>query len=193
MNKIMFLFITFTSIIHANDSQYYAYVDLGYCRSIFDQFGTVIGLLDQYENNKYSGIKVESGFAKRGEYYSHYKNSNWWEWFFKKLDVGNTTGEFRSIPMYEKRILSNCLYELSFKRAHELIQKYIELQPEIKEKISAFQKAFFDDFFVIGVCYIEDDFSKFGVPKISYKTIYDMLLVHIVEKNNLKIFCIHRR
>jgi len=95
MNKIILLFITFVFIIHSNDPQHYAYVDLDYCKS-------------------------------------------------------------------------NIFYQ--------------EVQPEIKKKITAYQKKFFDDSFVIGVCYMKGSPSLYFAPKIPYKTIYDMLLVHIVEK-----------
>ena len=141
MNKITLLFITFVYIIHADDPQHYAYVDLGYCGSnIFYQFGTVIGILDQYENNKYCGVKVYS--ERQSEHCSCYQNSNWWEYFFKKLDVGDTSGEFRCIPNYEKIVLRYCLHELSFGRAHEIVEKYIEIQPKIREKITAYRKKF---------------------------------------------------
>jgi len=187
MNKIIFFLVSFIFVIHADDSQYYAYIKLDYYQSdLFQQLETVIGILDQYESNKYCGVKVDFGWP--GEYYFLGKNGNWWEYFFKKLDVGDTTGELRCIPNFEKNDLSFCLYKLSFERAHEIIQKYIEVQPEIRKKITAYQKKFFDDSFVIGICYMKDSSSRYAVPKISYKVIYDMLLVHIVEKNNLKIF-----
>ncbi len=173
--------------MYADDSQYYAYIKLDYYQSdLFQQFGTVIGILDQYEKNKYCVVKVDFGW--QGEYYFLGKNGNWWKYFFKKLDVGNTAGEFRCIPNFEKVDLSFCLYKLSFERAHELIQKYIEVQPEIRKKVNFYKKKLFDDFFVIGVCYTHDISSCYAAPKISYKKVYDMLLVHIVGKNNLKIF-----
>jgi len=185
MNKVIFFFIIFVSVMYAGDPQYYAYIDLDYCKlDLFYQFGTVVGILDQYENNKYCGVKVD--FGRQKKFSPCYKNG--WEHFFKKLSIGNTTGEFRHIPNYEKKVLSFCLYELSFKRAHYLIKKYIEIQPVIREKVASYRKEFFDDTFVVGVCYMDDNSYRFAVPKIPYKTIYDMLLVHIMEKNNLKIF-----
>ncbi len=173
--------------MHADDPQYYAYIKLNYYQSdLFQQFETIIGVLDQYEKNKYCGDRVDFGW--KGEYHFLGKNGNWWEYFFKKLDVGDTAGEFRCISNFEKNDLSFCLYKLSFERAHELIQKYIEVQPTIREKITVYQKAFLDNSFVIGVCYMNNSSSRYSVPKVSYKAIYDMLLVHIVEKDNLKIF-----
>ncbi len=186
MNKIAFLFISFVSVMYADDPQYYAYFDLGYAESdLFYQLSTAIGLLDQYENNKYRGVKVD--FSQENEHY-YCKNNNGWKYCFKELNVGDTTGEFRRIPAYKRAGLSSCLYELSFKRLHELAQKYIEVQPGIREKVTTYQKEFFGDSFVIGVCYMKGYSSWYAVPEVSYKTIYDMLLVHIVEKNNLKIF-----
>ena len=118
--------------------QYYAYINSAYKKpavkssffyqlgSLFYQLGAVIGVLDQYENNKYRGVKLDFGYD--GKYYSRYKGGNWWEYFFTKLNVGDTTGEFRSIPRYEQSAVACCLYELSFERAHELIEKYIHIK-----------------------------------------------------------------
>ncbi len=189
MNKIIFIFISFVSITYAGNPQHYAYIDLNrntssFFSTFFYQFNTVIGLLDQYENNKYHGVKVDCGENTE----SSCNSNNWWEYFFKKLDIGNTTGEFRRIPLHERVSLGFSLYDLSFRRAHELIRKYIKIRPEIKEKVSAYQKKFFDNSFVIGICYLQAPFSVFGVPEISYKKIYEMLLVHITEKPNPKIF-----
>lgn len=162
MNKVIFFFTIFVSVMHAGDPQYYAYVNLDYYESdLFHQLGTVVGILDQYENNKYCGVRVDFGRQKKIS--PSYKN--WWEHFFKKLNIGDTTGEFRYIPNYEKKILSFSLYELSFKHAHYLIQKYIEVQPVIREKVASYRKEFFDDFFVIGVCYINDNFYRFFCTK----------------------------
>ncbi len=90
-------------MMYADDSQYYAYIKLDYYQSdLFQQFETIIGVLDQYEKNKYRGVKVDFGW--QGEYYFLGKNGNWWEYFFKKLNVGDTSGEFRCIPNFEKMI-----------------------------------------------------------------------------------------
>lgn len=184
----MVFFVTFFSIIHTDDPQRYAYIDLGHYKSdLFYQLETVVGILDQYENNKYSGVKVDSEW--QSGHCSCCQNNGWWEYFFKKIEVGDTTGKLRRIPDYEKMTALNfCLYGLSFGRAHELIKKYTEVQPKIREKVTSYQKEFFDDSFVIGVCYVGGSSSPYAAPNISYKKIYDILLVHIVEKNNLKIF-----
>lgn len=152
---------------------------------LFEQLGTVIGVLECYENKKYSGVKVD--FGCDGFYYSPYKGSNWWEYYFKKIELGQTVGESRRIPNIEKALLSGCIYELSVARVHELIQKYIEVKPDIIAKVAECQKDFADAF-VVGVYYWKYESSSFAAPKISYKKFYDALLVHLFEKRNLKIF-----
>ncbi len=187
MNKTILVLISFVSLIHADVPQYYAYVDSVNAEPyIFSQLSTIIGVLDQYENNIYRGVKVD--FGHDGTYYSRYKGNNWWEYFFNRLDIGDTTGECRRIPNYEKTILSCSLYEFSVERAHELMQKYIEVKPEITAKVAAYQKEVFNDFFVIGIYYNKKDSSLYAMPEIPYKRIYDILLVHILQKSNLRIF-----
>ncbi len=188
MIKVTLLFISFVSVMFASDSpQYYAYIDsVSYKLNFLNQLGIVLGVLDQYENNIYRGVKVDFGYE--GEYYSRYKGSNWWEYFFKKLDLGDTTGEYRRIPNFEKVILSYSVFEQSTERVHELIQKYIEVQPEILAKVAGYQEEILNDAFVIGIYYVNSDSCVYTPPKISYKKFYDMILIYLLEKSNIKIF-----
>ncbi len=175
----------FVFVPHIHSS--YAYLDtIDSNYNIFQQLAIVVGLLDKYEEKEYAGLKVD--FGTDGKYYSRFLGNNWWEYFFKKVEVGDTHKERCRIKKFEKTALSCSTFQFDTERAHYLIQKYIFIQPKIVKEIAAFETEYLNDSFTIGVNYIKNNTSAYSVPTVQYKLIYEILLVHLVEKPNVKIF-----
>jgi len=157
--------------------------------TLFRQLSIVLGLLNRYEMGDYTGVTVD--FGTTGKYYSRFLGENWWQYYFKKIEVGDTLEDRQRIKTFENNALSCSLFQLDAQRAHELIQKYIVVQPLIAEKVSTFQAEQFKNSFVIGVEYVKNDasaYSAYSTPKIPYKQIYEILLIHLLENPTMKIF-----
>lgn len=167
----------------------YAFIDWVRNRfgfSLFHQLGVMLGLLDQYEQGIYDGI--DGNFGCNEQTCSCIKK--YWKDFFQPIRVGNISGEVKHIQPFEHTLLSNCIFDLPIDHIHQLIKKYIVIQPDIVDKAASYYTSHLENAFIIGIYYKENNFSADRMPLISYKDIYSILLVHLLEKSNVKVFIV---
>jgi len=129
----------------------------------FSCFQVVIGMLEEYEKGKYSGVEVN--FGKTGLYYDKDFGENWWTYYFSPIHMSpkksskpfvlsnSTTHWF--ISKY-----SDLAYSLPRARCKELIDKYIELLPPIQNIVQTFIRENFHNGSYIGVQYRGTDKFK---------------------------------
>lgn len=119
--------------------------------NMVNALNTVLSLLDDYEHNKIDGLQVS--FPVHGDKYKEPAGTNWWHYHFIPLSVGNPTDVMPVAYRVTTIKGSTNLFEMSTTRAHELITKYIKLQPHLTKKIDDFADQEFKNKHVIGVYY----------------------------------------
>lgn len=123
----------------------------------------LIGVFDQFEKGRYSGVKVDFGDAK--PYYDPSRGPNWFQYYFCPVDIVDKNclnAPQKSFSLREYGNLCNYVdntyaFEnsgLSSERTRELIQKYLILKPEIQGEADQFAKTHFSESdYVVGVHY----------------------------------------
>lgn len=129
-------------------------------------FHAVLGALDGFEEGKYAGLKVE---FKSGVYFDPAVGSNWWEYFFEPINLGN-----EQAPLYYSTCEDVCNLvpkglEICRNRAYELIKKYIHLKPKLQRKVDAFASKRFKNNLIIAVHHRGTD-KKLEAPIVPYQT-----------------------
>jgi len=157
-------------------------ISLG-CREagMFSIFFDVLDLLNSYDRKRYDGVRID--FRREGFYYDSQYGRNWWHYYFEPIQLG--------IKRPMKRVYGCSDYvnpfEIEFHttrhEAHRLIQKYIQLRPEIKESIDQFESTHFRDKFVIGVHYRGTDKSG-EAPRVSYEKMSEEISIVIQNHPN---------
>lgn len=151
----------------------------------------VLGALKKAEVESYSGVAID--FGKGGLYFDPKRENgeNWWEYYFEPMKA---EGSAFQEPMKQSEF-ADIVYEteakLSRKEAHELIQKYIRIRPEILEEVNAFvDQHFTNQGRIIGIHYRGTDKSS-EAARISYQTVFeriDHLLNGVQKIEKYKIF-----
>lgn len=152
---------------------------------LFCVFNTVVGALDDYDRGKLPGLIVD--FEKEGLYYDPSVGSNWWEYYFEPIRLG-VSEPVQKVPQYKKTIFAlRGEFEIPLQRAHELIQKYIRIKPEVQKKIDALYAEEFEGRTVIGVHYRGTD-KKSEAPKVSFEEVYWKVDELVRDLPNVRIF-----
>lgn len=136
----------------------------------------VLSLLNHYEENSNDGFSIGL----------HMNSFPWWEDFFMPLSIGNNNPPLE-LTLYDTEILGyKNMFEMPPVRAHELIEKYIALQPNISEKIDTITQNFKNNY-IIGIYYSR-------LPHEGTASYNDLMmhLIKVAEKapNNYKIVLI---
>lgn len=123
----------------------------------------LIGVFDQFEKGKYSGVNVD--FKEKGLYYDPSHGPNWFQYYFQSVDTVDkncmdapkksfTQEEYGDLCNYVENVYGYENSGLSPERAKGLIQKYLPLKPEIQKEVDQFAKTHFSESdYVIGVHY----------------------------------------
>ncbi len=138
---------------------------------LFSELIMVLGALEHYEKwqSCYAGLQVD--FAAAGLYYEPASGKNWWQYYFEPVVLGSGYDAVRSVTS----VTQHDLFEdggiaLSRQRGFELIDRYIRLQPQLRNKIDSYVHAHFQDACVVGVHYRGTD--HFGsAPRVSYEQV----------------------
>jgi L-rhamnose mutarotase len=153
---------------------------------MFSVFLVVLGLLDSYEKDSCAGISIN--FQDKGLYFDSAKGLNWWNSFFLPIHLGESarvrTASHRMIHRYHKKGM-----QMSRQKGRDLIEKYIQIRPEIVAKIADFLHKNFTADFMIGVHYRGTD-KKREAPRVSYETVFASIR-DVIKKSgaqNYKIF-----
>ena len=117
---------------------------------LFSMVTDVLAALHSFERGAISGLEVE--FGNEGLYYDPDHGPNWWNYFFKPLQVGLKKNP-RSAVLEQIPNASDRKFWTSRLDAHKLIRKYIHIQPHIHEKVDAFKACYFNTPMMIGVHY----------------------------------------
>lgn len=115
----------------------------------------LLGVLDLFEQGKYSGIEVD--FGDRGVYYSPSRGPNYFEDFYCPLKIRDprcpdsykvsfSDREYGDICNVVEGVWGHeSTGGLSRTRARELMEKYLILRPEIQREIDAFDAVHFSN------------------------------------------------
>ncbi len=139
--------------------------------NMFKTLNVVIALLNQYEQNKLDGVRASFPIkGRRGA-----KISNWWNRFFKPLNVGNPTDSTKILG-YDNTIIGlTTLFEMPTRRAYTLLRKYIKIKPKILAKVKTFIAKNFKTNHIIGIHYIKQQGSEYLQASIPYKQLFRAL------------------
>ncbi len=153
----------------------------------FSIFHTVLGALDFMEtSNSCCGLRVD--FEDEGIYYDKEYGENWWEYYFEPIDIGKKTDTVKKFSGDEQSFFTlNSEFNMSRKRGHELIRKYVFLKSHIQSRINNFYENNLQGNCVIGVHYRgTDKCIEAGI--VPYKDVYERLQTIIKDRHNYKIF-----
>lgn len=142
----------------------------------FSTFNTIIAALDFIEEH---GAAMIIDFGTEGFYYDPSKGPNWWSYYFERLRMDDhdlSICFYKRFKQYQQMIFTlRGQFVLPRARAHHLIEKYIRLKPFVQEKIDAFVRDNFQNYYVIGVHYRGTDKST-EAPSVAYETIHREVL-----------------
>ena len=151
----------------------------------------IIGALRLYEEGYYAGVKVDFGSDHRyGLYYDPARGSNWWNYYFEPIHVGNPADGplFCTIHGDSERSYGNLTEFHTYRdQCHQIIKKYIHVKPHIKKKIKAFAARNFKVRVVVGVHYRGTD-KYTEVPLAAYDRVFEKLseLIKKIERRSAK-------
>lgn len=155
---------------------------------MFSVFFDVIALLKSYEEGVFTYVEVD--FADTGLYYDQIYGPNWWEYYFKPITLGKQTQSPRSVYGHNRGVKPwDIEFNTSKEEVHQLIQKYISIQPAIQEEIDSFANLHFKDTFIIGIHYRGTD-KKYEAPRVKYEKVTEEVLgvIDTLESDEYKIF-----
>lgn len=116
---------------------------------MFAIFTSVVGALNYYESGDFAGLEID---LNSGRYLDPELGGNWWEYFFEPIKLGGEENTYKyvfTLEDYLGVLTKDAVPHLS--RAHELIQKYIHIKPEIQTEVDAFCKEYTNNYYTIGV------------------------------------------
>jgi len=162
---------------------------------LFSMFHYVLYYLQKYERSKIVGFKVD--FAETGQYFDSNIGSNWWEYYFEPIVLGEQNNADQLTIIEENTFLDQDIVEFEFSTSIEennkLINKYIKVKERILNKINNFQSSNFSNKYVIGVHYRGTDkvYLNYEADRISYIKVMEEISkkVSTLPKNmDYKIF-----
>jgi len=156
---------------------------------LFSCFTMVLGTLETYERGIKQGIWID--FGKNGAYYDSAWGPNWWEYYFKPIQLGKLEGDLTRSTRSQAHKMARLGRKLTRKRAYALISRYIHLRDDIQKEIDQFAKREFTGCYVIGIHYRGTDKVSTGeAQKVNYETIVEEINRHLAKKRlvNFKIF-----
>lgn len=177
---LLSLFFFFAIPLAAAEAPFLNMGPTPYGQGFFSVFTSVLGLLDKYDTQEYSGFSLN--FANKGLYYDQKKGPNWWGYYFMPLEQGvNYQQEPRCSGQTHLHLAMHCVKNLSKERCHELITKYIQVRPYIQEKLDAFTKEHFDNHFVLGIHYRGTDKMGSEAPKLGYEPVFTAITNYLYD------------
>lgn len=152
----------------------------------FSCFQMVIGMLEAYEQGRYSSVGVD--FGKGGLYYDEKEGSNWWNYYFYPLDISaHVPGQpiFLSFDK-DKTLLGTwgyLPYYLPRSRSKELIDRYVHVRPAILERVHTFIFEKLHNGPYIGVHYRETDKFRSDSSSLSPDAACEKIETFMKERN----------
>ncbi len=158
---------------------------------MFHNFNIVLGVLDLYDVQNHFALTIDLG--TEGLYYDSSYGSNWWSYYFKTLyyplkkEYENKKPLIKLFSDAEKGDIGNkAHFFMSRIRAHELIEKYIQVKQEILEEVDEFYEKFLKGYEIIGVHYRSTD-KWLEAMRVSYQEVIDVI-DRIIKKHPEKTY-----
>lgn len=146
-----------------------------------------------YYGNKVCGMTVN--FGKTGFYYDPAKGSNWWEYYFEPIRLGDLEGVKKTLWRPTNQFENEHAWEIrrdemTINEAHDIIKRHIKVQSYIQEEVDTFVKKRFKDSYVVGVHYRGTDKVIGMAPRVPYKEVRQIIKQHLkdMQVDNYKIF-----
>lgn len=150
LTAILCLTFTFSLKLAAQE---YIFINESYSSDLFSSFNCIVRLLLYHEMGHCAGVEVD--FQNNGLFYDPARGSNWWEYYFEPVQVGNPDDGL-AIPCGESRayeatqeIVDACKPQ----RFNKIIKKHIRVKPSIRQKMQRYITQNFKDQVMIGVHY----------------------------------------
>lgn len=141
-------------------------------KGFFSEFGSVLGMLEDYDRWKplYAGVTID--FGNQGYYFDPARGPNWWEYYFEPFAIAPRCGApIRRLSDQERTVYATrAEHRLSRRKGGALIARYIRIRAEVSAKVDAFAQAHFAGHHMIGVHYRGTDKIK-EAPRVSYETV----------------------
>ncbi|MBI2742499.1 MAG: hypothetical protein HYX48_01110 [Chlamydiales bacterium] len=145
---------------------------------MFSVFLTVLGCFNAYEESAWSGVRIN--FGDQGLYYDPQKGSNWWGYYFNPVQFGEMENPVVASHRKIHRFHKTAFRRMSRERGYELIQKYIQLRPEISRKIEEYVEENFKGYHVIGVHFRGTD-KKREAKRVSFDSVFNEIRLSIAK------------
>ena len=167
-----------------------SYKAQGMPMGFFSNFALVVGVLEEYENNKLRGLTVD--LLGNGCYTDTSVGSNWWTQYFEPIHLGDCSeATHMTCPKMVERI-QYVQWRLPKMMCHEFIKKYIRIKQPILDEVQKFAVVNeFDKFNIIGVHYRGTDKISAAYREaqpISYQDLYNYMLKAKSGMANVKFF-----
>ncbi|MBA3721521.1 MAG: hypothetical protein H0W88_03875 [Parachlamydiaceae bacterium] len=117
---------------------------------MFASFSFALGSLHFYDKGNFAGLKVNFTCPI---YLDKSRGSNWWEYFFEPICLGNQNAPNYIFSVHQYIKLAGYGFRLSRNEASAIIEKYIRLKPHIQEEVNKYVNDNFHKKYVIGVHY----------------------------------------
>ena len=160
---------------------------------MFHNFNIVLGCLEMYDKQEHLALTID--FGKEGLYYDSAHGPNWWSYYFVashypfKEKVGARKALVKYFSDAEKGDIGNRAHFLMERqKAYGLIQKYIQIKPQLLEEVDAFARQHFQGKIVIGIHYRSTD-KWLEAPFVSYQEVR-LALEKALQKYEGQAVCI---
>lgn len=149
----------------------------------FSVFMDVIHCLHAYDQKQIKGLLID--FGAKGLYYDPALGSNWWNYYFEPIALGDLSPPIRQIEISSE---FNLKLHNPYQEHQEVISKYVILKSHIRHYIDDFVRKNFATY-TIGVHYRGTD-KYTEVPRVNYAKFIDALRGIIPKKDtgNFKLF-----
>lgn len=128
----------------------------------------VMGILDEFDQRRWAGVKVDLGRA--GQYYDSKMGPNWWNYYFQPLQVGKNTGRIKDNPNGDYYGIYT-LCRMSRQRGHYLLNKYIKIKPFVHRLVNNFYDKNLQGAYLIGIHYRGTDKGS-EAAKVGYENAF---------------------
>lgn len=139
--------------------------------SMADQILGHLFLFETQSSPDISGLQVD--FGEFGLYYDPRQGSNWWNYYFEPLSIGNEVGsKIKHASRQEGLKALGKRKQYGRSEAAAMVAKYIRVRPHIQEKVDRFAARYFQGCFTIGIHYRGTD-KYTEAPRVSYSSMFN--------------------
>jgi hypothetical protein len=155
---------------------------------LFSEVASVLGLLDHYERKRrlYAGVKVRfSG----GLYLDPPFGDNWWEYYFAPVDIATgSDAPSRVVSQHYHDLCANRVERaMSRSRGAALLDRYVAVQPPVRNLVDRYVAGHWDDAHIVGVHYRGTD-KAIDAPRVSYPDVESIVRDRMTASPRCRIY-----